>query len=72
MSVSILETLMNAETNLIENGRLPFCVQMGKEQLHNAVALLVKDYPLDMHVEPLLGKYGEVENVPVYNPESNT
>jgi hypothetical protein len=72
MSVSILEALMNAETNIINNGNMSFCMQMGKQQLHNAVTLLAKDYPLDVQVEPLLEKYGEIENVPVYNPESNT
>jgi len=37
---------------------------MVKEQLNNAVELLDKGYSIWDEVEPLLEKYGSVENVP--------
>ena len=65
MSVSILEALENASINLRENINLgPFIVELACGQLHNAVVLLEKGYELSEEVEPLLEKYGEVENVP--------
>ena len=39
---------------------------MVKEQLNNAVELLDKGYPIETEVEPLLEKYGSVDNVPDY------
>lgn len=65
MSVSILEALQNAEMNLqnvklLGMGILP----LAQSQLHNAVALLDKGYSINDEVEPLLEKYGDVENVP--------
>lgn len=62
MSVNILEALQNADYNLQKHGSLGF--QPAKSQLHNAVVLLEKGYSLYDEVEPLLIKYGEVENVP--------
>lgn len=64
MSVSILEALQNAKYNLIDNGGIGPIGKIGKEQLKNAVALLDKGYSLEQQVEPLLEKYGLVENVP--------
>jgi len=68
MSVSILEALMNAQYNLknvkvIGMGILP----MVQSQLDNAIGLLEKGYSLGTEVEPLLEKYGNVENVPDVN-----
>ncbi len=64
MSVSILEALRCAEIN-IENGkRLPPILDMAKEQLHNAIVLLEKGYPVDAQVEDLLDGHDSVEDVP--------
>jgi len=64
MSVTILEALQNAEMN-IENGkRIPPILDLALNQLHNAVELLSKGYGINDLVEPLLEKYGDVENVP--------
>lgn len=62
MSVTILEALQNADYNLRHNGTLG--ISLAKEQLHNAVELLDKDYDINTPIEPLLGKYGSVEDVP--------
>lgn len=65
MSVSILEALQNADFNLSHNGQLGALI--AKEQLHNACTLLEKGYDIETQVEPLLLKYGDVENVPNVN-----
>lgn len=62
MSVSIIEALQNADYNLSNNGGLG--VMLAKQQLHNATVLLEKGYNIYTEVEPLLEKYGTVENVP--------
>ncbi len=62
VSVSILEALQNADYNLQNNGRMGAAI--ARDQLHNAVELLDKGYDLHEQVEPLLEKYGAVENVP--------
>jgi hypothetical protein len=62
MSVSIIEALMNADYNLQNNGGLG--MMLAKDQLHNAVTLLDKGYGIYEEVEPLLEKYGKVEDVP--------
>jgi hypothetical protein len=65
MSVSIMEALMNADANLKNASMMnPFVMKITKEQLHNAVTLLEKGYSLTDEVEPLLEKYGKLENVP--------
>jgi hypothetical protein len=66
MSVSIIETLQCAEINVGNalRGRIPMLLPMAQEQLHNAITLLDKGYSLYDEVEPLLEKYGSVENVP--------
>lgn len=64
MSVSILEALQNADCNLENAVRMPMLLPLVKEQLHNAVTLLDKGYGIWDEVEPLLEKYGDVENVP--------
>lgn len=62
MSVSILEALRNAEFNFSSN--FEFQRTLAKDQLNNAITLLEKGYNIDEQVEPLLEKYGDVENVP--------
>ncbi len=64
MAVSILEALMNAEHNLGNLRIMPQILPMVKEQLHNGITLLEKGYSIYEEVEPLLEKYGDVENVP--------
>lgn len=64
MSVSILEALQGAEHNLIINARNPLAVSIGKSQLHNAVTLLEKGYPIETEVDPLIEQFGDVESVP--------
>ena len=67
MAVTISEALYNADYNLQNNGMLG--LKLAKAQLHNAVELIMKDYGLDDEVEPLLEKYGGVENVPLNKEE---
>ena len=64
MSVSIMECLQNARYNLDNAIKIPMLMPMVKEQLNNAVELLDKGYDIWDEVEPLLEKYGTVENVP--------
>lgn len=42
MSLSVLEVLMNAKHNL-ENAVMPVQIEIGKEQLRNAIAQLEND-----------------------------
>lgn len=67
MSVSILEALQNADYNLRNKASGAIGLIVAKDQLHNASVLLEKGYSLDEQVEPLLEKYGDVENVPDIN-----
>lgn len=62
MSVTILEALQNAEINL-KNGS-PIGLLLAREQLHNAVALLQKNYAPDDNFDALVGKHGTVDAVP--------
>ena len=62
MSVSILECLQSADVNLTNNGVLGS--MLAKLQVHNATVLLEKGYNIWTEVEPLLEKYGTVEDVP--------
>jgi len=64
MSVSIMEALQNANYNLDNAVKMPMLLPMVKEQLNNAVQLLDKGYELFDLVEPLLEKYGSLEDVP--------
>ena len=61
MGVSILEALQNADFNLTNN---LIAIDIARIQLHNAVILLEKGYDVYEEVEPLIDKYGKVENVP--------
>ena len=70
MAVSILEALQNANHNLDNLRAMPMLHTLVKEQLNNAVTLLDKGYGIWDEVEPLLEKYGSVENVP--EKEDNT
>jgi hypothetical protein len=65
MSVSILETLIYAEYDLDNcmEGFISFLPYI-KKRLHDVVTLLDKGYNIYTQVEPLLEKYGDVENVP--------
>jgi len=65
MAVTILEALQNANYNLDNVAKLGLALlPLAKEQLNNAVVLLDKGYGLYDKVEPLLEKYGNVDNVP--------
>lgn len=65
MGVSILEALQNAEANVNDTGRgFTFGLALAKEQIHSAVTLLEKGYGIHDQVEPLLRKYGNIEDVP--------
>ncbi len=65
MAVTILEALKNANYNLDYVKILGIALlPLAKEQLNNAVVLLEKGYSLHDEVEPLLEKFGDVENVP--------
>ena len=65
MAVSIMEALMGADMNLDNVQRVGLCLlPLVKEQIHNAVTLLDKGYSIEDEVEPLLEKYGKVEDVP--------
>ena len=59
---TIFEALQNAKHNL--QGSYYLQVEIGKEQLHNAVTLLEKGYGVNDEIDPLLAKYGTVEDVP--------
>lgn len=61
---NILETLQNAQINLIENKNTPFAFMIGKLQLENAIELLEKGYSLNDDVDNLLEKFGSVSEVP--------
>jgi len=62
MAVTIMEALENANYN-VQSGQA-IGMMIAKDQLNNAVVLLEKGYDLYEKVEPLLEKYGDVENVP--------
>ena len=65
MAITIFESLENANYNLDNVKIIGFgIIPMIKAQLNNAVTLLEKGYDLDTEVEPLIKKYGSVENVP--------
>jgi len=64
MSVSIIECLQNAKYNLDNVQKMPMLMPMVKEQLNNAIVLLEKGYSIWDEVEPLLEKYGDIEDVP--------
>lgn len=65
MSVSILDALRNAEMNLENVKRIGTAIlPLAQSQLHNAIVLLEKGYGVHEEVEPLLDKFGDVEDVP--------
>ena len=59
-----MECLQNANYNLSNAVKIPMLMPMVQQQLNNAVQLLDKGYDIWEEVEPLLEKYGDVENVP--------
>ena len=71
MSITILEALESAEMNL-KNSKLhgiALAFQLAEDQIHNARILLEKGYTPYAAIEPLLEKYGAVENVPEVEDE---
>ena len=62
MSVTILEALRNANYNIQIDRK--WALNITKAQLNNAVTLLNKGYSIDDEVEPLIEKYGDIDNVP--------
>ena len=65
MSATIIEALMNAETNIDNTKRLGMAIlPFAKNQLHNAIVLLDKGYDIYDEVDELLEEYGSVDNVP--------
>lgn len=65
MAVEIIEALENANYNFQNFHKVgQISLILAKEQLNNAVLLLRKGYSLYDEVEPLLDKYGDIENVP--------
>ena len=63
---TILAALQNADYNL-QNGKIPFQVEIAKAQLHNAVTLLEKNYPLEAEMDGLLSEYPNIEDAPQYD-----
>ena len=62
---TILEALQNANYNIDNVKRVGIALlPLVKGQLNNAVVLLEKGYDLEDEVEPLLEKYGNVDDVP--------
>lgn len=61
---TILEALQNADINLIYNGNSEFGRLAGRNQLHNAVVLLEKNYSIDDDIEELLQEHGSLDSVP--------
>ena len=68
MSVSIIEALQGAQHNLSNVKFLGTAiVPLIERQLNNSITLLDKGYPLDTLIEPLLEKWGDVDNVPDFS-----
>lgn len=63
MSLSILEVLQNAQYNLCE-GKIDFQLTVGKQQLTNAVELLMKDYSLEDDFDEVMDGHDTVATVP--------
>lgn len=59
---TILEALQNAEYNICQRDN-KFSYEIGKDQLHNAIALLDKGYNPNDEMETLIGD-GSVADVP--------
>ena len=59
-----MEALLNTKHNLDNVKINPMFLQLAKEQLNNATSLLEKGYDTWDEVEPLLEKYGSVDDVP--------
>ena len=50
--------------DILKNGEVG--IILGKDQLHNAVELLIKGYNLHEQVEPLLETYGSIDKIPAF------
>jgi len=68
MAINILGALYNAEHNL--KAGFAFQKELARQQLHNSLILLEKGYSIYDEIEPLLERYGKVEDVPEKRKES--
>jgi len=59
-----MKALQNANNNLDNLKTIPILLPLVKEQLNNAATLLEKGYGIWDKIDPLLEKYGDVDNVP--------
>lgn len=72
---TILEALRYADYNFRRHHHIPgveasteeIVMQVAKNRLHNAAALLEKGYSLYDEMDSILEKYGDVDNVPDYD-----
>jgi hypothetical protein len=65
---TILEALQNARYNIGNVKKVGLVLlPLVEDQLNNGLTLLEKGYDLEDEVEPLLEKYGSVDNVPEKN-----
>lgn len=62
MATTIFDALQNADYNLQHN--ISIGVEIGKNQLHNAVVLLDKGYGLNEAIDDLIEKYENIEDAP--------
>ena len=64
---TVLECLQNARCNLdnIKETGLPL-FPLALSQFDNAMAFLVKGYPIDFDMETLFDKYEDLTNLPEY------
>lgn len=59
---TIIETLQNAEFNIRNNNML--VLNLALEQIRNARILLEKGYAPQEEIEPLLERFGSIDDVP--------
>ena len=64
MGFTIIETLRNAEINLVANAGSTYALHVGARELSTVIVLLEKGYAPSDLIEPLLKKYGDVARVP--------
>ena len=64
MSLTLIETLENAEYNLTRDYPDPVNVRMARSQVANVRTLLEKGYDAYDDLDRLLAKYGDAESVP--------
>jgi hypothetical protein len=66
---TIIQTLQNAQYNLVTNSHNTFARVVGDVQMSNAINMLMKRYPPDTDVEKTLDKHEvtEVADLPDYD-----